>query len=403
MTPEVLKRGLALGALTMVGSLGIDMYLPAIPQMAQELHAPIGTAQFTLTTYLLALAVGQPLYGPLSDRFGRRLPMTLGLALFGLASLGCAVAQSMELLIGLRFVQGLGASALMVVSRAMVRDLCTGATAVRLLAIMMAVIGVAPVLSPVLGAYVAETTSWRFLFAGLAVMSLPGFAILLWLLPETLTPERRVTGGLREIGLAVRELGADRRFLGLILMPGLTQAATFAFVASSAFVFVELLGMSPSGYSIIFAITAIVLICGAQFAGGAVERFGMERVILTAITVDVVAAFVMLAAVISGQLSIGIACTVFLLIFGTIGFIGSPASVAALEPHHRIAGTAAALSGAANMLLGALGSGLASSLIGSSALPLALVMVAANAAALGVAAATFLLMPPAPVDQSPIL
>lgn len=400
MTPDILRRGLALGALTMIGSLGIDMYLPAIPRMAQELGAPIGQVQLTLSSYLLALATGQPLYGPLSDRFGRRLPMALGLLLFGLASLGCALAQNIELLVGLRFLQGLGASALMVVGRAMVRDLCTGPTAVRMLALMMMVIGVAPVLSPVFGAYISEVASWRWLFAGLAGLTLPGFAILFGLLAETHEPEMRVKGGLSAFGFAVRELASDRRFLGLILLPGLTQAATFAFVASSAFVFVELLGMTPSGYSLVFALTAIILIAGSQFAGTAVERFGPERVILVAVLVNIGAAILMLGTALTGQLSITIACTVFIMIFATIGFIGSPASVAALEPHHRIAGTAAALSGAANMLLGAAGSALASSLIGGSAVPLALVMVGANVAGLLVAIGTFLIPQPRPADQS---
>jgi len=389
MTPVLRRQGLVLGALTAIGGLGIDMYLPALPLMAVELGVPIGTMQLTLSAYLLALALGQPFYGPLSDRIGRRAPMTIGLILFGLSSIGCALARDVTLLIGLRFLQGLGASALMVVSRAVVRDLCTGATAVRLMAIMIAVVGVAPIVSPVIGGLVAQHLSWRLLFAGLAVLSVGGLLLVLQLLPETRPVEARTPGGLRHIASVLRELCSDRRFLGLIAIPGLTQASTFAFVASSAFVFVDLLHMTAAGYSLVFAITSVALIGGAQFSGGAVERFGAERVVLTAILVDAAMALLFLVAAVADLLSLGLVCFIFLLTFGSIGFIGSPSSVLALEPHHRVSGTAASLAGGFQMLMGALGSGFASALANGSAVPLAFVMSGCTLAALLVAWRTF--------------
>jgi DHA1 family bicyclomycin/chloramphenicol resistance-like MFS transporter len=382
MTPHLRRMGLMLGLLSVIGGLGIDMYLPAMPMMAQDLHAPIGSVQLSLTAFLLAIAIGQPFYGPLSDAIGRKPPLAIGMLVFGLASVGCALARDVDRLILFRFAQGLGASATMVVSRAMVRDLCTGPTAIKLLAIMIAVVGVAPVASPVVGGLVVEHFSWRVLFHALWIMALGGMFLILFVLPETRPPQDRIKGGVRHLALAARELIADRRFVGLIILPGLTQAATFAFVANSAFVFVELLSLSPAGYSLIFAATAVALIGGAQLSGGAVQRFGPERVILTAVTLYVIAALTLLTATLSGHLSLLLVCGVFLTIFASSGFIGSPASVLALEPHARISGTAAALGGAAQMALSAAGSGIASAFTDGTALPLALTMSVAAILAL---------------------
>jgi DHA1 family bicyclomycin/chloramphenicol resistance-like MFS transporter len=212
------------------------MYLPGLPGLRHDLHTWPSAAQLTLTTCLAGLAIGQIVAGPLSDRFGRQGPMRLGIAVYAAASVLCAFAPSVAVLLPLRLLQGLAGAAGIVISRAIVRDLATGETAARLFASLTVVNGVAPIAAPVVGAQLLQVTSWRGVFVVLAAI---GVALLLAstvFLEESLPVARRRPAGLRPLGIALREVASDRAFVGYALAGGCNFAAMFAYIAASPFV-----------------------------------------------------------------------------------------------------------------------------------------------------------------------
>ena len=284
MKSVFLRNALVLGMLSAVGPFAIDMYLPAFPAIARDLNADIGAVQMSLMSFFLAVSLCQILYGPISDRVGRKPPIYFGLTLFVLAGIGCSFVQSAEALIALRFVQGVGACASMVITRAIIRDLHTGHEAARLMATTMLVFSVSPILAPLAGSTLTEFFSWRVIFWVIALIGLGGLAVVAFLLPETRAPAARTSGSVGDIARTYLSLLKDRRFLGLVFIGGLGQASFFAYLAGSSVVFIEHFGLTPSLYSLIFATNAIAFIGGAQFNSYLMRRFGAERVVRLAIT-----------------------------------------------------------------------------------------------------------------------
>src|SRR4051794_10392878 len=233
------------------------MYLPALPTISTDLLTSSATVQLTLTGTLLGLGLGQLVIGPLSDRFGRRRPLLAGTAVHVLASALCLIAPSIEVLGGLRVLQGLGAAAGSGVALAIVRDLYTGRAAPTPLSRLILLVGVSPVIAPTVGGYVLAFTSWRGVFAVLAVIGLVLVPVAARALPETLPPERRQTTGvlgtLRTYGGLLR----DRTFLGLVLVAGLAMSAVMAYVSGASFVFQEEYGLSEQVFGLVFGTAAI--------------------------------------------------------------------------------------------------------------------------------------------------
>jgi DHA1 family bicyclomycin/chloramphenicol resistance-like MFS transporter len=368
------RYGIVLGLLNAVGAFGIDMYLPALPMIARELGTTVGVVQLSLVVYLAAVALAQVVYGPVSDAVGRRLPIALGMALFSLASVGCALTHDVTTLIVLRFVQGLGACSGWVVTRAVVRDLHGGARAVSLLSLMAGVMGISPILAPMTGGWLIELLSWRAIFWVLAAVGMVGCCLSWFVLDETHAPEHRLGGGLGEALGNYRRLLRTPRFIGLVAAGGLVQGGNFAFVSGSAFVFIDLHGLRPDTYGIVFALNALALVGGAQLNRLLVPRFGAERVILTAVSANVFAGVSLLAGTLTGTGGLPLVLLVFFINFGSVGFVGSPMTMLVLEPYRALSGTASALMGALQMGCGALGSGLISLFFDGTALPMALVM-----------------------------
>ena len=242
-----------LGSVNAIGPLSIDMYLPAFPEITRALDTSASSVQLTLTACVAGLALGQLVFGPLSDRLGRKRLLVGAMLIYAVASLLCASAPSVRALIALRFVQGLAGAGGIVIARAVVRDLHTGAAAVRLFSSLMLVTGLAPILAPVLGGQLLALTSWEGIFITLSVLSALIAALVAVGLQETLPPERRSTAGL---GRTVRTMGAllrDRSFLGHGLASGLTFGALFAYISGSSFVLQGIYGLSPQTYSLAFA------------------------------------------------------------------------------------------------------------------------------------------------------
>lgn len=363
-----------LGALIGITPFSIDMYLPGFPAIASDLHAEIAQVTLSLTSFFIGVAVGQLLLGPLSDRYGRKKPLFFGLVLYVLASFGCALAHSVEMLIVLRVLQALGGCAGMVISRAMVRDLFTGSEIAKAFSLLMLVMGVAPILAPTIGGFVTTTLGWRYIFVVLLLIGLSLLVIAKRVLPETREPDVSLSlhplQVLREYLVVFRE----HRFATYALTGGLASAGLFAYIAGSPFVFMKLFGISEQHYGWVFGLNALGLITASQINRVLLRKRSSAEIILRASTLQ--CSFGVLLALGTGMRFLGFGGT-FFLIFGFMmmqGFVFPNASALAIEPFTRNAGSAAALLGSLQMTSGAVASALVSYCHNNTALPMAGVM-----------------------------
>jgi DHA1 family bicyclomycin/chloramphenicol resistance-like MFS transporter len=334
-----------IGTMSIFGPLCIDMYLPALPQINRDLHASASAVQLTLTACLIGIAAGQLLLGPVSDRLGRRVPLIAGLAAFVLSSLACAVAPDIYALIAFRLVQGLGGAAGIVISRSIVRDLHSGAALAKFFATLMLATGVGPVLAPQIGSWILAFTDWRGVFIALALFG----ALLLFSawsrVPETLPPDKRLTGSVGSALGTMVSVARDRVFLGYVLACGLGMGAMFGYVAGSSFVLQNIYGLSPMDYGLVFALNSCGLIIGAQVSGRLAGRFGASP-LLTAGLVTMVVGSALLFVVVSTH-AVGLAGVIpslWVFMFG-FGMVYPNASALAMQRYPHAAGSAAAVLG----------------------------------------------------------
>ena len=378
-----LRLVLVLGSLIALGPLTIDMYLPALPTLADDLRTTAAAAQLTLTGTLVGLALGQLLVGPLSDTFGRRRPLLVGVGVHVVASLLCLVAPNIEVLGGLRMLQGIGAASATVVSMAIVRDLFVGRAAATLFSRLMLVLGVAPVVAPTLGGEILRFTSWRGVFAVLAVLALALLVMAALALPETLPPERRRPLGLGNTARTYRALLRDRTFVGLVLVAGLAMAGLFGYVAGSSFVFQEQFGLDQQQFGLLFGAGAIFLIGGTQLNAVLLRRFEPRVLLPAALVLGTAAGVVLLllAASDTGGL-VGLVVPLWTVLFA-VGVVLPNAPALALARHGETAGTAAALLGAVQMGVGAVISPLVG-VLGNDAVAMGVVVAGGTLLALAV-------------------
>jgi MFS transporter, DHA1 family, multidrug resistance protein len=349
-----LRLVLVLGSLIALGPLTIDMYLPALPTLADDLRTTPAATQLTLTGTLVGLALGQLLVGPLSDTFGRRRPLLIGVGVHVVASLLCLVAPNIEVLGGLRVLQGVGAASASVVSMAIVRDLFVGRAAATLFSRLMLVLGVAPVVAPTIGGEILRFTSWRGVFAVLAVLALALLAMAALALPETLPSVRRSPLGVGTTLRTYRSLLRDRAFVGLILVAGLAMAGLFGYVAGSSFVFQEQFGLDQQQFGLLFGAGAAFLIGGTQLNAALLRRFEPRVLLPAALVLGTAAGLVLLVLAASGVGGlVGVVAPLWTVLFA-VGIVMPNAPSLALARHGRTAGTAAALLGATQMGVGAL-------------------------------------------------
>ncbi|HEY3502367.1 MAG TPA: multidrug effflux MFS transporter [Actinocatenispora sp.] len=343
---------LILGGLSAFAPLSIDMYLPALPALTGDLTTTASAAQLSLTACLVGLAAGQLLAGPVSDVLGRRRPLVVGLVGYTVASVLCVFAPSVWVLVALRLVQGLAGAAGIVVSRAVVRDLRSGTAAAKLFAALMLVNGVAPVLAPTIGAQLLRFTTWRGVFVVLTVIGAGLLVAVLAGLPESLPPERRHTGGLADTGRSFRALVVDRRFVGYALTGGLVFAAMFAYISGSSFVLQEVYGLSAQTFGIVFGVNAVGIVAASQVSARLVDRFGPAALLRTGQLTALVGGLALLAVVLLGAGLPGVLPALFLVV-GSVGLVTPNAMALALASHGRIAGTASAVLGVLQYVVGA--------------------------------------------------
>jgi DHA1 family bicyclomycin/chloramphenicol resistance-like MFS transporter len=382
------RFALVLGALSAAGPMAIDMYLPALPTIARELHATQGQAELSMTTFFLGLMLGQPFYGPLSDRFGRKPPLVGGMALFVLASIACSMATTAPVLIAGRFLQGLGSGSAIAISAATIRDRYTGHQAARLLALRVMVLGLSPILSPVLGAGLISVVSWRFIFWFAAAYGALASALLL-LIPETRDPAHRTTTHIAKVVGIWGRLVRDRTYIGAVSVVALMQLAFSAYIADSSFVFIKIDHTPPWLYSAIYASNAIGFISLAQFAPNLMKRFRAERLILAGAALQAVNAVILFACAVTGHVGVAVLIAPLFLFLASFGLVGGPATVTALHNHGPVAGTASSLLSLMQWGSAALGSGLVAFFANGTARPMTTVMMGAALLGLLVAQQAF--------------
>lgn len=364
------RLAIVLGILTAFGPLSIDMYLPGLPTLAAEFGVDTAAAQQTLSAFFIGLAFGQLLYGPVSDRIGRRAPLAFGCALYALACLGCALAPSLPALIVLRFAMALGACAGMVIARSVVRDLFDQRESARMYSMLALVTGLAPILAPLVGGQLLLYLGWRAIFVVLLCFGLLCVGLVLFALPESLPPERRIKTNLE---VALRGYGGllgDARYMGYALASGLASAAMFAYISGSPFVFIELNGVPPERYGLLFGINALGLMGAAQLNRWLLQRYSSGGILTAALSVTAVSGVLMAATTALGIGGFGGMLVLLFFCIASTGLVGPNATAAAMAPHARQAGSASALLGAVAFGLGAAAGELVGLLFNGTALPM---------------------------------
>ncbi|MBD3779358.1 MAG: multidrug effflux MFS transporter [Micrococcales bacterium] len=372
LTPAVT---VALALLTAIAPLATDMYLPAFPQLARDLGTSASVVQLSLTTFLVGLALGQLVIGPLSDQRGRRGLLVAGSAVCAAAGLACALAPSAGFLVAARFVQGFSGAAGVVLSRAVVSDRARGDAAARVFGVMMLIQGVAPVAAPLVGGTLVTAVGWRGVFAILAGASALMLVAVLALVPETLPREHRTGGGLASTLRDARAVLSNRRFVGWTGSLVLGFAAMFAYISASPFVLQNVLGLSVGAYSLAFAANALGLGLVAGLGTALVGRFGARRLLTAGVTAVAVLSVLLLVDVVLLDLPRLPTLVLLFLTVSALGLVFGNATTLATDEAAGAAGTGSALLGALQFGLGALVSPLVGLRGEHDALPMAVTMV----------------------------
>jgi DHA1 family bicyclomycin/chloramphenicol resistance-like MFS transporter len=352
MKSGFLRIAIVLGLISAIGPFAIDMYLPALPTIGADLNASPLAVQMSLVVVFLSFAIGPLLVGPLSDMHGRKPVLYGGLVVFAIASVGAAFAPDVGWLIFFRVVQGLGASTGMVVPRAVVRDLHTGPEATKLMSLLMLVFSVSPILAPLTGSFIIEAFGWRAVFWAVTIAAVIGFFLLMFGIEETRTADRRVRSSFGATLAGYRFLARDRNFLGLSLIGGFAISSFFVYLANSSFVIIDHYGLSPSTYSLFFALNAVSFFGVSQMSGWLTEKYGLNRVVRLAVFAFAAVILAGWAVMATGLESLTLMTITLFFGYGLLGLVIPTTSVLAMEEHGEIAGTAAALMGTLHMMTG---------------------------------------------------
>jgi MFS transporter, DHA1 family, multidrug resistance protein len=402
MQTRFLRNAITLGLLSAIGPFAIDMYLPALPAIGHDFGADTSAVQMSLTVFFIALSLGQSVYGPLSDMIGRKAPLYLGLGLFAVGSVGCALAPSIGVLIAFRFLQGIGACAGMVIPRAVVRDLHTGVDATRLMSLLMLVFSISPILAPLTGSFVIQLAGWRAVFWAVLIAAVIG-CLILGTVEETRPPADRAQSSIRGAFAAYGLLLRDRYFLGLALIGAFGISSFFVYLSNSPFVLIEHYHLSPRLYSVCFSANAASFFAMAQLNGWLAARFGLRRLVRGAVIGYAGMMLALLAVFASGVDRLDVLAAFLFVGYGFLGLVLPTTSVLALEEHGEIAGTASALMGTVQFVTGAVIMLFVGTFLNGTALPMVAGIAACASLAL-ILAQTTLRTPtetePLPVEEA---
>ena len=365
---------LVLGMITAIGPFSIDMYLPAFADIAADLHTTVGHVSLSLSSFFIGISLGQFIYGPMLDRFGRKKPLFAGLFIYLAASAMCALAQSADMLIALRFLQALGGCAGMVASRAMVRDIFSVEDNAKVFSMLMLVVGISPIIAPTLGSLVTVELGWHYIFVILAIMALIIVLAIHFGLPESREADPdyslKPAAIFRNFGLVIKE----PQFYTYAFTGAAAAAGLYAYIAGSPAVFLQIFKVSEHQYGLIFALVAGGLIIATQLNRLLLRTYKSEQIIPVALCMQSVAGISLFVGSLTGW--IGLAGTIILLLvfLSCQGFTFPNSSALSMAPFAKNAGSASALMGAVQMSLGAVSSGLVSVFSNGTALPMTAVM-----------------------------
>ncbi|WP_336781788.1 multidrug effflux MFS transporter [Paenibacillus illinoisensis] len=378
---NVAGLALLLGLFSTLGPFTIDMYLPAFPEIAATFNTNASFVQFSLTACLLGLGAGQLVMGPLSDAYGRRTPLLIAMAAYIICSLACAYAPNIGLLILFRFTQGFSASAGIVISRAIARDLYSGHELTKFFSLLLLVGNLGPLAAPIAGSGVLSFTTWIGVFISLSVLGVFLWAMTKWRLKETNPPERRVAPNfklqLRNYGQLLR----DRKFVGYMLAQGIMTAGVFAYVAGTPFIYQNIYGVTPTVFAILFASNGISLIIGSQLVGRLAQRISEQTLLLSGLWLALVASIAALMVTLAHGPLFALVIPLFFFVC-SIGITSTAAFPLAMESQGKSAGSAAALLGVVPFLLGALVAPLVGIAGEDTAVPLGLTLLGTSIVAI---------------------
>lgn len=362
-----------LGSLVAFGPLSLDMYLPALPLLSEDMQTSTSMAQLSLTACMVGLSVGQLFAGPISDVRGRRIPLLIGLLIYAVSSILCAVAPSISTFVLLRFVQGLAGAAGIVIARAMVRDMYAGSEMTKFFALLMLVNGVAPIAAPIVGGQMLHFTSWEGVFVVLCSIGVIMFFVVLFGLPETLPLERRSKAGISHTLTTFGGLIKDRTFMGYAMAQGLVTAAMFAYIAGSPFVLQEIYGVSPAMFSVVFAVNGLGIIIASQVAGRLAGKIKENTLFVFGISLATVAGLLLLTMILLGGSLITLLVPLWFVV-SSVGIVGATGFSLAMQKQSKAAGSASALQGLISFISG----GVVAPLVGiggsSTAVPMGIVI-----------------------------
>ncbi len=365
---------LILGLLTAIGPLSIDMYLPAFPSIAKGLNTSVSKVMLSLSSFFIGISVGQLLYGPLLERFGRKTPLYFGLSLYAISSLACATAMSVETLIAFRFFQALGGCVGMVASRAMVRDLFEVKDNAKVFSTLMLVVAVSPIIAPTLGGYITTLLGWRYIFGMLIFVIALIIIGIYFLLPESKKPDPNFSLKPTSILKGFVSIIKEPQFAVYTFMGAVAYAGLYAYISGSPYVFMEVFKVSEQHYGWIFAIIAGGLITASQLNSRLLKKYSSEQIIKAALTGQGLIGIILVATSIFGYSELYSTIILVLLFLCFQGFLFPNASALSMAPFSKNAGNASALMGFIQMSVGAFMSALVSILHNESTLPMTGVM-----------------------------
>lgn len=363
-----------LGLLSAMGAFSIDMYLPGFPDIAKDLHTTVAHITLSITSFFIGISIGQMIYGPLLDKYGRKKPLYIGLVVYLVASIACAYSPSANALIGLRFIQALGSCAGMVASRALVRDLFPVNENAKIFSLLMLVLAISPIVAPTLGGYMTSMFGWQSIFFILASIAAITLLLVYFKLPPGRKPESALSLLPRPIINGFIEVAKVPQFYTYAFAGAIASSGLYAYIAGSPFVFMELYHVSEKQYGWIFAFVAMGLISASQVNNLLLRKYSSEQIIKVTLFCQALTGFALVVGTWFHLL--GLYSTVFLILIflSTQGFAFPNSSALCLAPFSKNAGTASALMGAIQLGIGAVSTALVSILANGTPMPMAAVM-----------------------------
>jgi DHA1 family bicyclomycin/chloramphenicol resistance-like MFS transporter len=379
---QQLQLVLVLGSLTALGPFSIDMYLPAFPVIARDLHTTTEDVAISLSSFFIGISLGQLLYGPLLDRFGRKKPLVIGLTVYVLASIGCLFVATLNQLIVLRAIQAVGSCAAAVASVAMVRDFFPVKDSARIFSLLMLVVGVSPMLAPTVGSYITVLFGWHAIFVALLGLGLLNLFSTIFLLANKFIPDVSISLKPAPIIKGFLAVTFEPQFFTYAFAGAISFAGLFAYVAGSPVVFMEVYKVSTQVYGWIFAFLSIGLIGSSQVNSFLLKRYKSEQIILWALVCQLAFTVIFYIGIYLNVVGVFEAIVFLFLFLSSIGFINPNTVALSIAPFKKNAGTASALMGAIQMGMGALASSALSLFHSKSAEPMTLVMIITSVVAM---------------------